>query len=72
LRHDTAHERWTILAPVRVCTPDAVAAAVLKLCDGSRAVEEIAAELAQSHGAPRETIFTDITAMLQGSPTRAW
>jgi hypothetical protein len=45
---------------------DAVAVAVLMLCDGSRTVEHIAAELAQSYSAPRETILADFTAMLQG------
>lgn len=43
-----------------------MAAAVLKLCDGSRTVERIPAELAQSYSAPQETILADITAILQG------
>jgi hypothetical protein len=63
LGHDTARDRWTILARIHT---DAVAAAVLKLCDGSRTVERIPAELAQSYNAPRETILAHITAMLPG------
>ena len=43
MRHDTARARWVILAPERVFTPDPVAVAVLKLCDGSRSVDTIAA-----------------------------
>jgi pyrroloquinoline quinone biosynthesis protein D len=66
LRHDTARDRWMILAPERVHTPDAIAVAVLKLCDGVRTVEAIAGELAQTYNAPRETILADIVAMLQG------
>ena len=65
MRHDTARDCWLILAPERVFTPDAIAVAVLQLCDGSRSVEAIAAELAQTYSAPRERILTDIVAMLQ-------
>ena len=73
LRHDTARDRWTILGPERVFTPDAIAVAVLRLCDGSRSVDTIAVELAQTYNAPKERILADITALLQrASPTRAW
>ena len=65
LRHDATRDRWTILAPERVFTPDAIAVAVLQLCDGSRSVEAIAAELAQTYNAPKERILADIAAMLQ-------
>ena len=65
LRHDAARKAWTILAPERVFTPDAIAADVLRMCDGARTVEHIAQELARSYSAPRERILADITAMLQ-------
>ena len=65
LRHDAARDRWTILAPERVFTPDAIAVAVLKLCDGNRSVEAIARELAQTYNAPKERILADIIPMLQ-------
>ena len=65
LRHDAARDRWTILAPERVFTPDAIAVAVLRLCDGSRSVETIARELAQTYNAPKERILADISALLQ-------
>ena len=42
-----ARDRWLILAPERVFTPDAIAVAVLKLCDGQRSVADIAGELAK-------------------------
>ena len=65
MRHDAARDRWTILAPERVFTPDAIAVAVLQLCDGARSVEAIAAELAQTYNAPKERILADVTALLQ-------
>jgi pyrroloquinoline quinone biosynthesis protein D len=65
MRHDTARDCWLILAPERVFTPDAIAVAVLQLCDGSRSVETIAGELAQTYSAPREHILSDIIPMLQ-------
>ena len=65
MRHDTARERWLILAPERVFTPDAIAVAVLQLCDGSRSVATIAGELAQTYSAPKDRILSDIIPMLQ-------
>lgn len=65
LRRDEARERWTILAPERVFSPDAVAVAVLQLCDGARSTDDIAAELARSYAAPKAQILADVTAMLQ-------
>ena len=66
LRHDAARDRWTILAPERVHSPDDIAVAVLELCDGVRTVGAIAAELAQTYDAPAETILADVGALLQG------
>ena len=65
MRRDAARDRWLILAPERVFTPDAIAVAVLQLCDGSRSVESIARELAQTYSAPEERILADIIPMLQ-------
>jgi pyrroloquinoline quinone biosynthesis protein D len=65
MRHDTTRGRWLILAPERVFTPDAIAVAVLLLCDGARSVETISRELAETYSAPQERILADILAMLQ-------
>jgi len=54
-----------ILAPERVLTPNAVAVAVLRLCDGRRTVEEIAHALAADYGAPRSRILGDVIRLLQ-------
>jgi len=65
MRQDAARDRWIILAPERVFTPDPIAVAVLQLCDGSRSVDTIAAELAETYNAPKDRILADITALLQ-------
>lgn len=65
LRHDAARDQWTVLAPERLFKPDAIAIAVLQLCDGKRTVEDIAGELARTYDAPKEQILTDVIAMLQ-------
>jgi pyrroloquinoline quinone biosynthesis protein D len=65
MRHDAARGTWTILAPERVFTPDAIAVAVLKLCDASRTVEDIARELSLSYNAPQDRIQADVISLLQ-------
>jgi pyrroloquinoline quinone biosynthesis protein D len=66
LRHDAGRDRWVLLAPERILTPDQTAVAVLKLCDGKRTVEEIAAALAKEYSAPVDIIQTDVLELLQG------
>jgi pyrroloquinoline quinone biosynthesis protein D len=66
LRRDAARDRWVLLAPERVFTPDAIAVAVLQRCDGQASVEAIAAELARTYNAPKERILGDIVPLLQG------
>ena len=65
LRHDAGRERWVLLAPERILTPDQTAVAVLQLCDGERTVEEIAAKLAQEYSAPVDVIANDVVDLLQ-------
>lgn len=65
LRHDATRDRWIILAPERVFEPDAVAVSVLRLCDGSRTVEDIAVDLGRSYDADHAQILADILPMLQ-------
>jgi pyrroloquinoline quinone biosynthesis protein D len=66
LRHDAGRNRWVLLAPERILSPDQTAVSVLQLCDGKRTVEEIAAALAEEYSAPVETIRTDVVDLLQG------
>jgi len=65
LRHDPARGRWVILGPERILTPNEQAAEVLRLCDGSRTVAEIATTLAGSYDAAPEAIEADIIRLLQ-------
>jgi len=66
MREDAARGCWVLLAPERVLYPDAIAVAVLQLCDGNRSVEVIAEELARTYNAPKERILGDIVPLLQG------
>jgi pyrroloquinoline quinone biosynthesis protein D len=65
LRHDAVRDRWVILAPERIFEPDTIAVAVLRLCDGARSVDDIAAALGRSYDADRAHILADILPMLQ-------
>lgn len=65
MQYDAARDRWIIMAPERVLEPDAIALAVLRLCDGSRTVDAIGEELARTYAADERHIAADVTAMLQ-------
>jgi pyrroloquinoline quinone biosynthesis protein D len=65
LRHDHARERWMVLAPERIFTPNASAVAILRLCDGKRSVEEIARTLAADYGAAESLLLGDVIRLLQ-------
>jgi pyrroloquinoline quinone biosynthesis protein D len=65
LKFDQTRQVWVILAPERVLSPDEVAVEVLQLCDGVRDVAAMIDQLAAKYAAPRETISTDVIAMLQ-------
>ncbi len=66
LRHDAGRDRWVLLAPERILSPDQTAVAVLQLCDGKKTVEEIAVALAEEYSAPVDVIQTDVLDLLQG------
>lgn len=66
LQHSQAQGGFVLLAPERVFKADAIAADILKRCDGAKTVAEIADELAASYGAPRERVLADVTALLAG------
>lgn len=65
LRHDAGRDRWVLLAPERILTPDDIAVAVLKQCDGERTVDDIAANLAAEYSAPTDVIAADVVELLQ-------
>jgi pyrroloquinoline quinone biosynthesis protein D len=65
LQHDKARDRWIIQGPERVYGLDAIAVEVLKLCDGSRSVADLAESLSLRYTAPKEQILADVISMLQ-------
>ncbi len=65
LRHDTARNRWVVLAPERILALNAQAADALRLCNGDRAISEIAALLAENYDAAPTAIEADILSLLQ-------
>jgi pyrroloquinoline quinone biosynthesis protein D len=65
MRHDAGRGRWILLGPERVFEPDETAVAVLRLCDGTRSVGDIATLLSKEYQAPVDVITRDVVAMLQ-------
>lgn len=65
LREDAVRGRWILVAPERVLSPDASAIDVLRLCDGSLTIDQIAADLARSYDAEPDVIVGDVLSMLQ-------
>ncbi len=57
---------WVLLAPERVFKADAIAAEIVKRCNGETTLEAIVADLAKTFNAPRERVHADVTAMLRG------
>jgi coenzyme PQQ biosynthesis protein PqqD len=70
LRHDEARGRWTLLAPERIFEVDAIAVAVLELCDGERDLATIVAELAKRYNTPAGVIEKDVAKMLGDLETK--
>ena len=66
LHHDGTRGEWTLLAPERIFNADAVAAEVLKRCDGKATLASIIDQLAGEFSAPRERIEADVRSMLNG------
>ena len=65
LRFDRHSGQHLLLYPERGMQLDARAAEILQLCDGSRSIAGVAAELAQRHHHPVAAIEVDVLAFLQ-------
>ena len=63
-RFDQVRGAWVLLGPERLFLPDEHAVEVLKLVDGVRCVDAIAADLATRYAAPVSDIRADVVAML--------
>ena len=64
LTHNEAHGGWVLLAPERIFKADAVAAEILKRCNGEATFSEIVDDLAKTFNAPRERIHADVNKLL--------
>ncbi len=64
LVHNEAHKGWVLLAPERVFKADAIAAEIIKHCNGEASVREIIDAFVQVYSAPREKIAADVIALL--------
>ena len=65
LKFDKRRGQWVILAPERLFLPDDIALEILKRCDGEKNVAAIVDDLVRKFTAPRATILTDVTALVQ-------
>lgn len=63
LRHDPVRGP-ILLAPERVLTTNSTALAILKLCDGTRTLEEVVEALGVEFSADRARIAGDVEALL--------
>jgi pyrroloquinoline quinone biosynthesis protein D len=64
LRHDEARGEWVLLAPERVVQANAIAVAVLQLCDGQRSFADLVDALAEQYKADRALIEKDVGRLL--------
>ena len=65
LVHNEAHGGFVLLAPERVIKADAIAAEILKRCDGNASVADIVDDLGRTYNAPRDRIAGDVIRLLQ-------
>ena len=65
LVHNEAHGGWVLLAPERVFKADAIAAEIVKRCNGQATVTDIVDDLVQAYAAPRDRVLADVSALLR-------
>jgi pyrroloquinoline quinone biosynthesis protein D len=64
LKYDDTRAEWLLLAPERVVKADAIAAEILKRCDGMRTLEAIVDDLARQFSVDRARVDRDVRALL--------
>ena len=65
LHFDPVRDRDVVLSPEKVFWPDEISMEILKACDGTRSVGEIAGLLALEYNAPRDVILADVMEFVQ-------
>lgn len=56
---------WVVLAPEKILWPDDISVVILKNCDGTRSIGEIAEALSKEFSAPCSEILGDVLEFLQ-------
>ena len=64
LKNDETRGGYVLLAPERVVRADAVAVAILGLCDGTRTLNRLVDELCEVYKGDRARIEADVRALL--------
>jgi pyrroloquinoline quinone biosynthesis protein D len=72
LTFDRTRDTHVLLFPEGVLVPNATAAAVLALCDGTSTVDEIATALGQRYRGVRAQDVTDVLDRLEGRRVVEW
>jgi pyrroloquinoline quinone biosynthesis protein D len=62
---ENPQQGWVLVAPERVFKADGIASVILKRCDGSATISQMADEFAAAYNAPRDRILSDIVGLLQ-------
>jgi len=62
---ENPQQGWVLVAPERVFKADGIASVILKRCDGSVSVAQMADEFSTAYNAPRDRILSDILGLLQ-------
>lgn len=70
LKHDSVREAELLLLPERVVRLNTSGAAILRLCDGSRTVRQVVAQL--EHDFEVTGLVNDVVAFLQDAHGQGW
>lgn len=62
---ENPQQGWVLVAPERVFKADGIASVILKRCDGSTTINQMADEFSAAYNAPRDRILSDIVGLLQ-------
>jgi pyrroloquinoline quinone biosynthesis protein D len=65
LHFDPVRGRDVVLSPEKIFWPDEIGMQILKLCDGTRRVGQIADALSVEYNAPRDVILADVMEFIQ-------
>lgn len=70
LRYDQVRQRFVLLLPERAVLLNETAAEILRLCDGTRTVPDLVAELQRRY--PGADVEADVVELLDRAAARRW